>query len=468
MNKMFPRIAFSVPIQGQGTVTFQPGDKILPSDISATEFANIAATLPVDLVPIGDPDPPFVASMQRLRLRGYGNVDVPAMLAQLGYLGETMPQVQDIKWGKYRDWEGPYYPGSVTYTLPDNPLWQEKVLQVVTSTEGGRFDAINMYDRCIISAGLVQECEGSIFRLSAMLGALVQGTGTQEILIPILTLAEESGFSFRYVQTQSHGYQWRFCNIKTEKPMDSVTTQQAFFLGCKGTIGSWGQPDSPQRAHAKQWAVAVATVFAEPVAQLIQSRRVASRIADFYTMQASTILLNDNRGRVAGGVLADASIAAYTSFAANLPAVASKWLEFTVKNSKHPKFSQGWLNDLLANLTLKPGIAIYAERYNKIRPVIERLYGVDLPDFAKDLIPLVERAQGESNGKAYDLSTVKGLQDALVALKFDLGPKGNDGILGPKTKAAIMAFQTMHGLTVDGIAGPRTVNALKQALADIE
>jgi peptidoglycan hydrolase-like protein with peptidoglycan-binding domain len=35
-----------------------------------------------------------------------------------------------------------------------------------------------------------------------------------------------------------------------------------------------------------------------------------------------------------------------------------------------------------------------------------------------------------------------------------------DGILGPKTTAAIKAFQSSHGITPDGIAGPITQAAL--------
>lgn len=45
------------------------------------------------------------------------------------------------------------------------------------------------------------------------------------------------------------------------------------------------------------------------------------------------------------------------------------------------------------------------------------------------------------------------------------GPLAVDGILGPKTKAAIRAFQAAHGLAVDGIVGPQTTAALQGGAA---
>ena len=46
------------------------------------------------------------------------------------------------------------------------------------------------------------------------------------------------------------------------------------------------------------------------------------------------------------------------------------------------------------------------------------------------------------------------LQRALAAAGYDPGPI--DGAFGPRTEAAVRDFQQAHGLTVDGIAGPRT------------
>src|SRR5690606_21182133 len=53
----------------------------------------------------------------------------------------------------------------------------------------------------------------------------------------------------------------------------------------------------------------------------------------------------------------------------------------------------------------------------------------------------------------------KRLQAALDKRGFDPGPI--DGIYGPRTMAAVVAFQLEHGLVPDGEAGKETLKALK-------
>ncbi len=53
-----------------------------------------------------------------------------------------------------------------------------------------------------------------------------------------------------------------------------------------------------------------------------------------------------------------------------------------------------------------------------------------------------------------------GIQARLNNLAFNCG--GVDGIIGPKTKAAVRAFQDYYGLQVDGIPGPITQAKLKE------
>ena len=60
--------------------------------------------------------------------------------------------------------------------------------------------------------------------------------------------------------------------------------------------------------------------------------------------------------------------------------------------------------------------------------------------------------------------------DSLAAVQTALGKLGYtpgtpDGIMGPKTRGAICAFQKGAGLQVDGIAGPRTRASLSAAVA---
>ena len=53
---------------------------------------------------------------------------------------------------------------------------------------------------------------------------------------------------------------------------------------------------------------------------------------------------------------------------------------------------------------------------------------------------------------------VEQLQRILRGAGYDTGP--TDGIFGPRTEAAVRAFQRDNNLTPDGIVGPRTFAAI--------
>jgi len=59
-------------------------------------------------------------------------------------------------------------------------------------------------------------------------------------------------------------------------------------------------------------------------------------------------------------------------------------------------------------------------------------------------------------------AAVKQLQRALKSLGYSVGTI--DGSYGPSTESAVKQFQQAHGLVADGIAGTKTLAALRSAL----
>jgi len=58
---------------------------------------------------------------------------------------------------------------------------------------------------------------------------------------------------------------------------------------------------------------------------------------------------------------------------------------------------------------------------------------------------------------------VKEVQEKLIQLGYNLGICGADGDFGTATEAAVKQFQRDHGLTVDGVTGPKTWEMLLNA-----
>ena len=201
----------------------------------------------------------------------------------------------------------------------------------------------------------------------------------------------------------------------------------------------------------------LANVLADDRAIALQVAYTAERVTSFATQRARALLWDGTPDAGYPGALR----AAFLSFAANLPAVASLELERAVQNLGAKKWSRDWCVGVLKQLTFGPKIKIYPDRYQRIRPKLEANWDVDFPDFSAELESF--DAEDAATADAPEFTSAVEVQELLIRLGFDLGPRGADGRIGPKTRDAIMTFQRLRGLDDDGIVGPRTRRALREA-----
>lgn len=353
-----------------------------------------------------------------------------------------MIDLKNIGWASYDVYEGPYYLGQSKFELPDNPSLADKILATITATEGGSWNAINMYDRCIVTVGLIQWCESGQYSVSDMLGFAM--ARDRSLLAPLEHVMAVANVEFK--KNAKGRYRFFFRDDRGE--VDRTEEQRQLFLACSGRKGAW-TPEA--RDWAKKWAAALAEVYAEPNAILSQRDYTTPRLYGF-ALPTAMALFKEPEAK--GSPIGQAFICAYLSFAANNPARADASLQDALKtwNTQNgPKWSPRWFNHVLERLTFASGVTIYPHRYDSIRPVLERLFGIDLPDRSAELQGL--------------LSPVE-IQDILVhVLKYDLGksgPKGDgvDGQWGKKSTAALADFERRNGLDGDGLPDKNTNAAL--------
>ncbi len=290
-----------------------------------------------------------------------------------------MVAVDKISWGKYGGYEGPYFPGSIPYALLDGATEGEKRLRVVTSTEGGSYDAINMYDKCIVSVGLIQWCEGIYFLTSRMLHHVVQETNAKVVLDALDPALDFCGAEFK----PNANKQWRFFFKDDRGEVNTPAKQQQLFLGCDGKEGSW---TPAAKVRAKLWASCFSEIWKDQAARRAQASYTAKRLTTFVSKEATKILFDGTSDEGMPGALR----AAYLSFAANNTVRASDQLLLAVAKLKSKKWSSDWCIGVLQQLTFGPDIKIYPKRYEDIRPVLEGLWMVTLPKTAADLKAWVE------------------------------------------------------------------------------
>jgi len=338
-------------------------------------------------------------------------------------------EASEIGWGAYGDYEGPFYKGKCPYLVSSSPGEIEGILAVITATEGGSYDAINMYDGQILSTTLIQVTERSHYSASSALGyAITKHPHLIEHLQPAM---DRSKVTFK-----STARGWRFHHKESDLPVTGTVEQCNLMLGCTGLKGSWGPKGSSQREHACTWAACVASFWGDPDAQKAQIDFISPRLFSYaFYGSAATI----RAAREEETPEAKAFVAAYLSFAVNNPTRADRHLGIAMHSTGHEIFTKGWFVDVLKELTFGPKLWLYPHRYNAIRPAIELLYRVDLPDIARDLELW--------NAKKGPPLAVKEVQRALLRLGYDLGPYRDDGVYGPATQKALYAFAERSGIT---------------------
>lgn len=276
-----------------------------------------------------------------------------------------------ILWGKYQEYEGPYYLGENKYVLPEKHDISDRVLYAIAATEGN-FDSINMYDRCIISVGMIQWCEANYCGVTSLVSDFCIRYGRQIFDNSFKDIIDYLGYNPLKLVDK------KYCFIdKNGNIMDKAEEQKLYFLGCDGKIGSW---NDEAKNRANKWVQSFSTFLKDKKVIQFQIEYTKRKINDFFFNKDVKQILNsvilDSKEKKD---ICEAATIAYISFSANNPKFAKENFLLAHEKNKDKIFTKEWLLSILRQMTFKNKIKIYTHRYEKIIKVINSLYPINLP-----------------------------------------------------------------------------------------
>lgn len=285
-----------------------------------------------------------------------------------------MVAASDIGWGSYGNYEGAFFRGRIPYILPAQPDFLDKCLATITAVESGKYDAINGYDRCIISLGLIQFCEAGQFGVTNLLGRCADVDAFM-----MNNFVTKFPVSVEFKRVPQGPYRFHQNGVA----VDNLDAQRKLFLGgSPGTKGSW-TPETT--AHAKDVAAWMANIWNYPLFCRIQAEYTKVRLPSYIMAGAKKALFDGMTANDQFG-WAGALRAAFYSFTINLPTVADKSLAKAMQDPAWAKASdEEKFYMAVKALTFSPGISIYPIRYEGIAPVLNRLFGITAPLKATEL-----------------------------------------------------------------------------------
>lgn len=286
-------------------------------------------------------------------------------------------QLNDIKWGSYDIYEGPYYHGRWQYELPENVTIEDKIIYAITATEGGTYDAVNMYDSCIMTLGICQWCD-RWHLTTRMLGYIAEYGGVELIMKHVrdMNLPQKLGKTITFKRNRNKSWRWYLNDVECHTP---EKLREIYFHGSSGKIGQWSEY---QKDIARRWAVALARVWDSEIARNLQVKYSAMRVDMFAMADGKRVLLNDNSSW--DGIVG-ATKAIYLAYAANNPAAANQQIKVAESTVKDQKWSRAWCINVIKQIVFGSDIQIWPGRYDRLRDEIEMLFDVELPKTHQDL-----------------------------------------------------------------------------------